>query len=668
MKRIIFTIFLWSMGYTSGFCQSAAYLLQDLRVQAEVADFLYNNTEGKYIFWGYYNLRSNTFTSPREGFTYPREIIPEIEINREYGIINVVIIGNTIIYDMDSNDRLEKWNAINILGEEIIYPEKGMNKFYRKSLEDALEIPSLRDFIAINQNIPREEVERFKFFQLNTNITKSRQARFSCKEYYLPIIYRVEENGKFGIVDRNNNIILPLRYTKEDLVAAYAQTFGEQPDLKTFITNYLENNMTEWLRKDEFERLEDYRLRTGNPTFTNFALSLFALQGFATYQQLQGNILESFTLSEYDATNNTFLVQTPLGEIPVKVRAEFSRTFKDFWKRGNIKIPFLSLKNSPEGLKLTRIDFEMPQPTNPNQTMNFQGYNTLAYHSYHDSKSRGIHIRLKENEDTNITSMSPTNPADVDLNIPETSTASTTTFAVIIGNENYQHEAKVPFAGNDADIFAAYCHKTLGIPEKNIRILKDATLNNIKFQIDWLRQVLIAHEGSAKAIVYYAGHGIPGEDDQSAYLLPADGYGSNRGTGYALKEFYKTLSSAPAKSIYVFLDACFSGTKRESGMMTVARGVAIKVKNEIPKGNMVVFTAAQGDETAYQYADKGHGMFTYFLLKKLQESLGDTTLGELSNYIVSEVKKASIMTNNKIQTPTVIPSSSMNEWEKEKLK
>ena len=133
MKRIIFTIFLWSMGYTSGFCQSAAYLLQDLRVQAEVADFLYNNTEGKYIFWGYYNLRSNTFTSPREGFTYPREIIPEIEINREYGIINVVIIGNTIIYDMDSNDRLEKWNAINILGEEIIYPEKGMNKFYRNT-------------------------------------------------------------------------------------------------------------------------------------------------------------------------------------------------------------------------------------------------------------------------------------------------------------------------------------------------------------------------------------------------------------------------------------------------------------------------------------------------------------------------------------------------------
>ena len=89
------------------------------------------------------------------------------------------------------------------------------------------------------------------------------------------------------------------------------------------------------------------------------------------------------------------------------------------------------------------------------------------------------------------------------------------------------------------------------------------------------------------------------------------------------------LSAAPAESVTVFLDACFSGTKRESGMLASARGVAIKVRDEVPQGKLVVFTAAQGDETAYQYAEKGHGMFTYFLLKKLQESKGDVTLGEL---------------------------------------
>ena len=127
----------------------------------------------------------------------------------------------------------------------------------------------------------------------------------------------------------------------------------------------------------------------------------------------------------------------------------------------------------------------------------------------------------------------------------------------------------------------------------------------MKFQLDWLRQVLSAYNGEARAIVYYAGHGIPDEADRGAYLLPADGYGSNTGTGFALKDFYAMLSAAPAESVTVFLDACFSGTKRESGMLASARGVAIKVRDEVPQGKLVVFTAAQGDETAYQYADAG---------------------------------------------------------------
>ena len=190
----------------------------------------------------------------------------------------------------------------------------------------------------------------------------------------------------------------------------------------------------------------------------------------------------------------------------------------------------------------------------------------------------------------------------------------------------------------------------------------------MKFQLNWLSQVLGAYNGTARAIVYYAGHGIPDEADKGACLLPVDGYGSDVSTGFSLKDFYGMLSSAPAESMTVFLDACFSGTKRESGMLASARGVAIKVRDEAPQGNLVVFTAAQGDETAYQYAEKGHGMFTYFLLKKLQESKGDVTLGELGDYITGEVKKASVVNNNKIQTPTVIPAAGMTGWRGWKLK
>ena len=117
------------------------------------------------------------------------------------------------------------------------------------------------------------------------------------------------------------------------------------------------------------------------------------------------------------------------------------------------------------------------------------------------------------------------------------------------------------------------------------------------------------------------------------------------------------------------MDACFSGSKRGDGMLASARGVAIKTKTQAPQGKMVVFSAAQGDETAYPLKDEGHGLFTYFLLKKLKETKGDVTYGELSSYITDQVERKSIATNGKSQTPTVIPSQNVSEnWKAMKLK
>ena len=260
--------------------------------------------------------------------------------------------------------------------------------------------------------------------------------------------------------------------------------------------------------------------------------------------------------------------------------------------------------------------------------------------------------------------------SDVDINIPiNKKGVAENTFVVIIANENYQEVAKVPYTINDGEIFAEYCKKTLGIPETNVSLVKDATANNIKREIRWLTQILQQFKGEAQAIVYYAGHGIPDESTKDSYLLPVDGYGDDPTTGYSLNELYKTLNSVPSKSTLVFLDACFSGAQRDGGMLASARGVAIKAKPTAPLGNMVVFSAAQGDETAYPYKEHSHGLFTYYLLKKLQESEGNITLGELSDYITDQVGKRSIIVNRKSQTPTVSVSSAMQgDWKNLKLK
>ncbi|MBQ8225442.1 MAG: caspase family protein [Bacteroides sp.] len=252
------------------------------------------------------------------------------------------------------------------------------------------------------------------------------------------------------------------------------------------------------------------------------------------------------------------------------------------------------------------------------------------------------------------------------LNVTQTDAK---TFAIIVANEDYVRECKVPYSLNDGEVFANYCEKTLGLPAQNIHLVKNATLNDMKFHLNWLKQVMEAYNGEAKAIIYYAGHGIPDESERAAFLLPVDGYATDITTGYSLQTLYETLGKIPSKLVTIFLDACFSGAKREGDMLVAARGITVKVKEGSPLGNMVVFSAAQGDETAYPYKEQQHGMFTYYLLKKLQETQGEATLGELKEYVVDQVRKRSIVVNGKMQTPTMIASPMIGEgWLEHKLK
>lgn len=264
-------------------------------------------------------------------------------------------------------------------------------------------------------------------------------------------------------------------------------------------------------------------------------------------------------------------------------------------------------------------------------------------------------------------SIYPAPNSDVDTNIPQGATASKHTFAFIVANENYP-VAKVPYALNDGWIFERYCKQTLGIPDEHVKIFEDATGGNLITCIEQIKDIAKAYEGDASIIFYYAGHAFPDEEKSTAYLLPIDGDSKNPATGYSLEKLYSELNSVPTKSVICFLDACFSGATRDDEMLLTGRGVAIKVRDEIPQGNMIVFTSATGAETAHQFEEKGHGLFTYYLLQKLQESRGDITLGELAEYIRKMVRRKSVLINQKMQTPTVIPSPAISEnWQSLKL-
>ena len=282
-------------------------------------------------------------------------------------------------------------------------------------------------------------------------------------------------------------------------------------------------------------------------------------------------------------------------------------------------------------------------------------------------------VPVVEKTTTTITPIpQPTTPLEmmsaVDRNIPQTHIRNENTFVVIIANENYEQVASVPYAINDGKIFRQYCEQTLGIPSENIKLHTDATYNHTRLALSWLKNVCEVYNGEASVIFYYAGHGIPDVKDNSSYLLPTDGDGRYVATAYKLDELYNTLGSMPAKSVVVFMDACFSGANRNGQMLASERAVAYKSRPGLPKGNMVVFSAAQADETALPNDAEQHGMFTYYLLKKLQETEGNITLQKLGEYIIDGVRKKSVV-NGKLQTPCVTPSFTLDaSWKEWKLK
>ena len=264
------------------------------------------------------------------------------------------------------------------------------------------------------------------------------------------------------------------------------------------------------------------------------------------------------------------------------------------------------------------------------------------------------------------------NDISVDINIPISSVRNTNSIVLIIANERYDNMPHVPYALNDGNIFKEYCLKTLGIPEENIIYQSNATLNGIRQKIDLLQKKAHARANARKEthiIVYYTGHGVPDINTRGAYLMPIDGYEENISTGYKLDDLYQQLGKLPAKSITVFLDACFSGVNRNDEALAQNKGARLVAKSGMPVGNMVVFAASQGNQTAFVNDKEQHGLFTYYLLKKLQDSKGDVTLDVLANYLTSEVNLKSLDLHEKEQIPSIIVSPQVqNQWQNWKLK
>lgn len=437
------------------------------------------------------------------------------------------------------------------------------------------------------------------------------------------------------------------------------------------IKKYVEIHLNEWQKKGRYEKTEDYEKRL-RPEVRNKQIEIFKQEAIDSLGFAKLDLSES--VSEYDADNESFKISIPgFGPVYMKVPLEEAPIFdRNLYHMEAKKASFFLNSNYRiELADITLLD------TGTGKTFNYKRGQALDY------SSQQITYQFDEPDFSDMNSIKPSgaeksvrkNSSDVDLNIPVYGVINPKTYALIIGNEDYtkyqpglSSESNVDFARNDAGIFAQYAQKTLGVPEENIFLLKDGIGSQMKREIDRLVKLIEYEAGEASVIVFYAGHGFPDENTKESYLMPVDITGAEVNYGIKLNDLFQSLTRYPTKQIVVFLDACFSGGGRNKGLLT-ARSVRVKPKENQISGNIVVFSSSTDSQLSMANRDEGHGMFTYYLLKSLNESGGDISLGELFTKLERQVKINSIKINNKEQVPTVQYSpQSKDSWQEWRLK
>ena len=504
-------------------------------------------------------------------------------------------------------------------------------------------------------------------------------------------------------------------------------------DIKA-IEKLVNSEIAKWQAKDEFETTQEWRERVNETTrkkkadeLSNHYLNIYKKESekiieeqqklAQEYEAYKENLLKEyynehtifakenfknsyFELKTYDADNGSFMIRSSkYGDILLPVPRDKARSFKENWKSIKKNMEPVFVPNGKE-VALNKIIFK------------FQGNSfvydshTEANYSITDIKYNFQPIQIAEisMKDLNITSpeidsnikstlvgksasdvlavqnvtperksVAATNRSNVDFAIPLNKTnEESTTFAIIIANENYNSVSDVPYASNDGEILGKYLTRTVGLPSDHVKTYKNAGYVDIANALQYIKGLSDAFRKDLNLIFYYAGHGLPDEKTKNPILLPVDCDAAMPQIipPYELGSLLNFFGELNANSVVVMLDACFSGTERGDGMLMAGRGVRIKSNQSepTPTGNTVVLSASQGDETAYPFDTEQHGLFTYFLLKKLQETKGDVSLGELSDYITEQVQKQSAKIG-KPQTPTVSYSPAFDDsWRNHKLK
>jgi uncharacterized caspase-like protein len=222
----------------------------------------------------------------------------------------------------------------------------------------------------------------------------------------------------------------------------------------------------------------------------------------------------------------------------------------------------------------------------------------------------------------------------------------------VIGIESYGNASLPParFATADAKLFSDFAEWALGVPADRITLLTDAGATAGAILAKVRSTLLRARQEAPVGAVYvfFSGHGLAIRGAPHLLAHDYEEYAIER-TTIAVDDLVEWVAESEPESITVFVDSCFSGQTRDSGVV-VADARALRAGTGLGPSlghRVAVLSAASETGLSMSLAEVGHGAFSYVLMRGLGgeadfDKNREVTLGELEAWTVSELPRLAL--------------------------
>jgi len=235
-------------------------------------------------------------------------------------------------------------------------------------------------------------------------------------------------------------------------------------------------------------------------------------------------------------------------------------------------------------------------------------------------------------------------------------------WALLVGINDYESDeiSDLKYAVADVQAFRGLLSSPrLGsIPEDNLVLMVDGAPGRLRpvhtsvfYQLDVLANKVKPQDSF---FLYFSGHGLNREGHN--YLLTANADSSTieglELSSIPLEKLKAKMEKIPARRMFFIIDACRNdptsgrGDKDNPLTQEFVRGIQVMPKlgggEEGGPAGVATLYACNVGERAYEWADKQHGVFSYFLLEGLKgkaaDPLGEITANSLAEYVQKQVR------------------------------